>query len=205
MRSLLSFLLVSLFAFSGKAKPNFVVVLVDDHAFEAISAYETYLQDFAKTPAIDRLAAEGMRFDNFTCANSICSPSRASILTGQYSHKNGVTGLNGSINDDSPQYPEELNKAGYQTWLVGKWHLKSQPKGYDKHMVVKGQGKYFDPVFNGSEGTWARTGYSTDVYTDIAMDWLEKREGNKPFLLCLQFKAPHHDYGHAARYDNLLA
>ncbi|MEK9633216.1 MAG: sulfatase-like hydrolase/transferase [Opitutae bacterium] len=157
MRSLLSFLLVSLFAFSGKAKPNFVVVLVDDHAFEAISAYETYLQDFAKTPAIDRLAAEGMRFDNFTCANSICSPSRASILTGQYSHKNGVTGLNGSINDDSPQYPEELNKAGYQTWLVGKWHLKSQPTGYDKHMVVKGQGKYFDPVFNGSEGTWERT------------------------------------------------
>ena len=205
MRTLFSFLLVSLFAFSGKSKPNFVVVLVDDHAFEAISAYGTYLQDFAKTPAIDRLAAEGMRFDNFTCANSICSPSRASILTGQYSHKNGVTGLNGSINDDSPQYPEALNKAGYQTWLVGKWHLKSQPKGYDKHMVVKGQGKYFDPVFNGSEGTWARTGYSTDVYTDIAMDWLEKRDGNKPFLLCLQFKAPHHDYGHAARYDKLLA
>ena len=182
-----------------------IVVLVDDHAFEAISAYDSYLKDFAKTPAIDRLAEEGMRFDNFTCANSICSPSRASILTGQYSHKNGVQGLNGAINDDSPQYPSELQKAGYQTWLVGKWHLKSQPKGYDKHMVVKGQGKYFDPTFTGSEGTWKRKGYSTDVYTDVAMDWLKSRDKKKPFLLSLQFKAPHHEYGHAARYDGLLA
>ena len=191
--------------YGGSAKPNMVVVLVDDHAFEAISAYGTYLKDFAKTPTIDRLAEEGMRFDNFTCANSICSPSRASILTGQYSHKNGVQGLNGSINDDSPQYPSELQKAGYQTWLVGKWHLKSQPKGYDKHMVVKGQGKYFDPTFTGSEGTWKRKGYSTDVYTDVAMDWLKSRDKKKPFLLSLQFKAPHHEYGHAARYDGLLA
>lgn len=194
-----------IFLCGGSAKPNMVVVLVDDHAFEAISAYGTYLKDFAKTPTIDRLAEEGMRFDNFTCANSICSPSRASILTGQYSHKNGVRGLNGAINDDSPQYPSELQKAGYQTWLVGKWHLKSQPKGYDKHMVVKGQGKYFDPTFTGSEGTWKRKGYSTDVYTDVAMDWLKSRDKKKPFLLSLQFKAPHHEYGHAARYDELLA
>jgi len=200
--AVLSLCMISL---SATPKPNFVVVLVDDHAFEAISAYGTYLKDFAKTPAIDRLAREGMRFDSFSCANSICSPSRASILTGQYSHKNGVTGLNGSIEEDSPQYPVELSKAGYQTWLVGKWHLKSQPKGYQKHMVVKGQGKYFDPTFNGSEGTWKKTGYSTDVYTDVAMDWLENRNTKKPFLLCLQFKAPHHDFGHAARYDDLLA
>ncbi|HAW98529.1 MAG TPA: sulfatase [Opitutae bacterium] len=199
---LFSLLLSGLCAF---AKPNFVVVLVDDHAFEAISAYGTYLKDFAKTPAIDRLREEGMRFDEFTCANSICSPSRASILTGQYSHKNGVTGLNGKINEDSPQYPVELRKAGYQTWLVGKWHLNSAPKGYARHMVVKGQGKYFNPTFNGSEGTWKREGYSTDVYTDVAMDWLKKRDPDKPFLLCLQFKAPHHDCGHAARYDELLA
>ena len=123
------------------ARPNMVIVLVDDHAFEAISAYGTYLKDHAKTPAIDRLAKEGMRFDSFTCANSICSPSRATILTGQYSHKNGVRGLNGSINEASPQYPVELQKVGYQTWLVGKWHLRSKPKGYEKHMTVKGQGK----------------------------------------------------------------
>ena len=205
LRFLAAVLLVAQVEAFAEKRPNMVVVLADDHAFEAISAYGTYLKDFARTLAIDRLAGEGMRFDNFTCANSICSPSRASILTGQYSHKNGVLGLNGSINDDSPQYPVELRKAGYQTWLVGKWHLRSQPKGYDKHMVVKGQGKYFDPTFTGSEGTWQRKGYSTDVYTDVAMDWLRKRDKKKPFLLSLQFKAPHHDYGHAARYDELLA
>jgi arylsulfatase A-like enzyme len=144
-------------------------------------------------------------FNNFVCCNSICSPSRACILTGQYSHKNGVTGLGGKINDDSPQYPEYLQKVGYQTWVVGKWHLSSQPKGYDKHMVVKGQGSYFNPKFSGSEGKWEKEGYSTDVYTDIAMDWLKNRDRNKPFCLCLQFKAPHHDYGHAERYNDLLA
>lgn len=189
----------------SNARPNIVVVLVDDHAFEAISAYDTYLKDYARTPTIDRLAEEGMRFDNFVCANSICSPSRASILTGQYSHKNGVRGLNGYINDDSPQYPEQLKEVGYETFLVGKWHLKSLPKGYDKYMVVKGQGRYFDPTFTGTEGTWKRKGYSTDVYTDIAMEWLKDRDKNKPFLLSLQFKAPHHEYGHAERYDDLLA
>ena len=101
--------------FAKAARPNMVIVLVDDHAFEAISAYGTYLRNHARTPAIDRLWKEGMRFDNFTCANSICSPSRATILTGQYSHTNGVRGLNGSINEGSPQYPVELQKAGYQT------------------------------------------------------------------------------------------
>jgi arylsulfatase A-like enzyme len=189
----------------GQQRPNMVVVLVDDHAFEAISAYGSYLKDHARTPTIDRLAQEGMRCDSFVCNNSICSPSRAAILTGQYSHTNGVRGLNGRINDSSPQYPVYLQQADYQTWLVGKWHLKNTPKGYDKYMVVKGQGKYFDPGFSGSEGAWKRKGYATDVYTDIAMDWLRKRDRNRPFLLCLQFKAPHHDYGHAERYNELLA
>jgi len=189
---------------AGRDQPNMLVVLVDDYAFEAISAYGTYLKNHARTPAIDRLAHEGMRFDSFVCSNSICSPSRAAILTGQYSHKNGVLGLNGRINDSSPQYPVFLQKADYQTWLVGKWHLKNQPVGYDKYMVVKGQGKYFNPGFTGSEGAWKREGYSTDVYTDIAMDWLKQRDKKRPFLLCLQFKAPHHDYGHAERYNDLL-
>lgn len=209
MKTLATLLTLGFTAFgchlSAAEKPNMVVVLVDDHAFEAISAYKDFLKDYAKTPAIDRLAEEGMLFDNFTCNNSICSPSRAAILTGQYSHKNGVLGLNGAINEDSPQYPEQLQKIGYQTWLVGKWHLKSAPKGYDKHMTVKGQGRYFNPTFNGSEGEWKREGYSTDVYTDIAIEWLKERDPVKPFLLSLQFKAPHHEYGHAERYDDLLA
>ena len=194
----------SQFLSAQNTKPNIVVVLVDDHAFEAISAYNSYLKDFAKTPTIDRLFNEGMRFDNFACNNSICSPSRASILTGQYSHKNGVVYLGGGIKKSSPQYPDLLSKAGYQTWLVGKWHLDSNPKGYEKHMTVKGQGKYFNPTFKGTEGTWKKEGYSTDVYTDIALDWLKDRDKKKPFLLSLQFKAPHHDYGHAERYDHLL-
>jgi len=193
-------------AFSQKTqKPNIVFVLVDDHAWEAVSVYGSYLKDYATTPTIDSLGEEGMRFDNFVCANSICSPSRASFITGQYSHINGVKNLNGSINETSPWLSEELQKGGYETLLVGKWHLQGEIRGYDKHMTVKGQGKYFDPVFNGTEGTWKRKGYSTDVYTDIALDWLEKRDASKPFFLSLQFKAPHHEYGHAARYDNLLA
>ena len=190
----------------GEAKsPNIVFVLVDDHAWEAVSAYGSYLKEYATTPAIDSLAEEGMRFDNFVCANSICSPSRASFVTGQYSHINGVKNLNGTINDNSPWLSEELQKGGYETLLVGKWHLKGEIKGFDKHMTVKGQGRYFDPTFNGSEGMWKRQGYSTDVYTDIALEWLEERDESKPFYLALQFKAPHHDYGHAARYDSLLS
>jgi arylsulfatase A-like enzyme len=186
-------------------RPNIVFVLVDDHAWEAVSAYGSHLKDFAKTPTIDRLGAEGMRLDNFVCANSICSPSRASFITGQYSHLNGVKNLNGEINQASPWLSEELQKGGYETLLVGKWHLKGQIRGFDKYMTVKGQGRYFDPTFNGSEGTWKRKGYSTDIYTDIALDWLQARDKDKPFFLSLQFKAPHHEYGHAARYDELLA
>lgn len=202
---LLSAVYVSLLSIHSSTLPNIVFVLVDDHAWEAVSAYETYLEDYAKTPHIDRLGKEGMRFDNFVCANSICSPSRASFITGQYSHINGVKNLNGEINASSPWLSEELQKGGYETLLVGKWHLKGEIRGFDKHMTVKGQGRYFNPTFNGSEGTWKREGYSTDVYTDIALDWLEERNREKPFFLSLQFKAPHHEYGHAARYDNLLA
>jgi len=188
----------------ARAKPNMIIVLTDDHAWEAVSAYGGYLKNHAKTPVIDSLGEDGMRFDNFMCNNSICSPSRASFLTGQYSHKNGVKGLGGTINDSSPWYPEELQKAGYQTWLVGKWHLGGKIRGYDRHMTVKGQGKYFDPKFSGTEGVWEKKGYATDRYTDIALDWLENWDKKKPFLLCLQFKAPHHDYGHAERYNDLL-
>ncbi|MEM6504094.1 MAG: sulfatase [Planctomycetota bacterium] len=199
-------IITCLLALSHQAaeKPNIVFVLVDDHALEAVSAYSSHLKDYAKTPSIDRLATEGMRFDQFVCANSLCSPSRASFITGQYSHVNGVKNLNGRIKKTSPWISEELQQGGYATFLVGKWHLKGEIRGFDKHMTVKGQGKYFDPTFYGSEGKWHRKGYSTDVYTDIAIGWLQERDKDRPFFLSLQFKAPHHDFGHAPRYNNLL-
>lgn len=198
-------LAMSMSAIADNQKPNILMVLVDDHAFEAISSYESHLKDHIKTPAIDRVAHEGMRFTNMVVTTSICSPARAATYTGQYPHTNGVIGNNAGINAGSPRYSLELQKAGYQTWLVGKWHLGSTPKGYDKHMMVKGQGKYFNPKFKGSEGEWQREGYSTDVYTDIALEWLVGRNKKRPFLMSLQFKAPHEGFDHHARYDNLNA
>ncbi|MHC4680174.1 MAG: sulfatase family protein [Planctomycetota bacterium] len=187
-------------------KPNIIFIFADDHASEAISAYGSYLKDYAKTPNIDRLAKEGMLFRNCLCNNSICSPSRASILTGQYSHKNGVRGLNGTINENSPWFSKELQKAGYQTAVVGKWHLRSWPQGFDRFWVTKGQGRYFNPTFytEPDGGKVSETGYSTDVYTNYALRWLQQRDPEKPFLLCLQFKAPHHPYDYAERHDKLL-
>jgi arylsulfatase A-like enzyme len=185
--------------------PNIVYIMADDHAAEAISAYDSHLKDFAKTPNIDRIAAEGVRFDNFFCNNSICSPSRASILTGQYSHKNGVTNLNGTINDDSPWVSEELQRAGYQTAVFGKWHLKSMPKGFDNYKVTRGQGAWFDPHFYTPAGEERMKGYSSDVYTDVALDWLGRRNPDRPFSLMLHFKAPHHPYDYPERVGGLLA
>ncbi|MHC4146243.1 MAG: sulfatase family protein [Planctomycetota bacterium] len=191
---------------SPGARPNIIFIFADDHASEAISAYGSYLKDYARTPNIDRLAREGMLFRNCLCNNSICSPSRASVLTGQYSHKNGVRGLNGTINENSPWFSAELQKAGYQTAVVGKWHLKSWPKGFDRFWVTKGQGRYFNPTFytKPDGGKVSETGYSTDVYADYALRWLRQRDTEKPFLLCLHFKAPHHPYDYAQRHGKLL-
>jgi arylsulfatase A-like enzyme len=184
-------------------RPNVLFIMADDHALEAISCYGSHLKDFARTPNIDRIANEGMRFENCCCGNSICSPSRASILTGQHSHKNGVLGLNGTINEGSPWFSAELQKAGYETCAVGKWHLKTMPKGFDDYWVTKGQGKYFDPTFYTPGGVVKKQGYSTDVYTDTALEWLRGRDGSKPFCLCLHFKAPHHPYDYPERHGEL--
>ena len=189
---------------TSAAPPNIVFIMSDDHAYEAVSCYGSWLKDHVVTPNIDRLAKEGMRFNNFACNNSICSPSRASFLSGQYSHKNGCTGLNGAIRKNAPIFATELGKAGYQTALFGKWHLKNVPDYFQTYKVVKGQGKYFDPTFLTRKGTEKKTGYSSDVYTDEALSWLKARDEKKPFLLCLQFKAPHHDYSYAKRHDNFL-
>jgi len=214
MRLLIMFLAI---AYSALAQPNILFIMSDDHASEAIGAYGSWLKKYCTTPTIDRLAAEGMRFTNVCCNNSICSPSRATILTGQYSHKNGVSSLNGAISENSPQVAAELQKAGYQTAVFGKWHLTSQPKGFDAYKVTRGQGSWFDSVFYTQTGQWygkkkkrdrvpgeKHEGYCSDVYTDQALQWLKARDAKKPFCMMLHFKAPHHSYEYPERWKDYL-
>ncbi|EDM26171.1 mucin-desulfating sulfatase (N-acetylglucosamine-6-sulfatase) [Lentisphaera araneosa HTCC2155] len=186
-------------------KPNIVFILSDDHALEAISAYGSWLKDHAKTPNIDRISKSGMTFHNMCVNNSICSPSRASILTGQYNHTNGVMKLHGKIKAGSPWLPKELQAFGYQNYLVGKWHLDSLPEGFEKFKIVDDQGEYFNPSFLDEQNQTVKTaGYSTDVYTDQALEWLSKHKSADPFMLMLNFKAPHYPYDYPERYESLL-
>ena len=170
-------------------QPNIIFIMTDDHAYQAISAYGS---DRIQTPNIDRLAENGMRFDRAFVTNSICAPSRAVILTGKHSHLNGV--LDNRLRFDSSQviYPQLLQKAGYQTAVIGKWHLKSEPQGFDYWKILPGQGNYYNPDWRTSEGRVRDTGYVTDIITDEAIKWLEAgRDPSKPFLLIYQHKAPH--------------
>jgi arylsulfatase A-like enzyme len=186
------------------SKPNILFILSDDHAQEAIGAYDSWLKDFVKTPTIDRLAAEGMRFTKVCVNNSICSPSRASILTGQYNHKNGVRNLGGAINPTSPMFSEELQKFGCQTAVFGKWHLSSDPRGFDTWAITRGQGSYFDPKLETPTGERRFPGYYADRYTDLALDWLKRRDKSRPFALCVHFKGPHYPYDYPERYAKIL-
>ncbi|MEZ5196006.1 MAG: sulfatase-like hydrolase/transferase [Bacteroidales bacterium] len=166
--------------------------MADDHAYQAISAYDSTL---IHTPNIDRLANEGMRFDQAFVTNSICSPSRAVILTGKHSHLNGVRN-NMDIFDSTQQtFPKLLQQSGYETAIVGKWHLKSQPTGFDFWNVLPGQGYYYKPQFKTSEGVVEKEGYVTNIVTDISIDWLEERkQTDKPFMLMIHHKAPHREW-----------
>jgi arylsulfatase A-like enzyme len=187
-------------------RPNFVFVMADDHAAHAISAYGSRINE---TPGIDRLAAEGMRFDACFCTNSICSPSRATILTGTYNHVNGVTTLDAPFDARLPTFPAMLREAGYQTALVGKWHLGHggihDPTGFDYWTVLPDQGEYHDPTFLEAGGdTVVRAGYATDVITDLALDWIARRDPNQPFLAMVHHKAPHRAWEPAERHATLF-
>ncbi|MDN5211051.1 sulfatase [Fulvivirgaceae bacterium BMA12] len=173
-------------------RPNIVFIMTDDHAYQAISAYGSNL---INTPNIDRLAQEGMRFDKAFVTNSICSPSRAVILTGKHSHINGLRD-NIQVFDSSQQtLPKLMQAAGYETAMIGKWHLKSTPTGFDFWKVLPGQGHYYHPEFRTPGGVVKETGYVTDVITDIALEWLgTKRDQEKPFMLMYQHKAPHREW-----------
>lgn len=151
---------------------NIVFILSDDHAMEAIGCYDSWLKDYVHTPFIDSIAAEGMRLTNVCCNMSLCSPSRASIITGQYAHKNGVKVLKGSLSPHAPSYVIELHNTGYQTAIYGKWHMSQMPRGCDDYAITTGQGNYFNPSLQTPDGTKNYTGYYADVYADLALDFL---------------------------------
>lgn len=183
-------------------RPNIVFIFSDDHAVNAISAYGGPLAQAAPTPNIDRLAREGALFQNSFCANSICGPSRACILTGTHSHINGfMRNTNKKFDQSQWTFPKSLQSAGYQTAVIGKWHLNSDPVGFDHWEVLPGQGSYYNPDFIQMDGSRRRfEGYVTDLTTDKAIAWLESRESDKPFLLMCQHKAPHRTFSPALRH-----
>ncbi len=170
------------------ARPNIVFIMTDDHAAHAISAYGSKVNT---TPNLDRLAKEGALFTNVFATNSICTPSRATILTGQYSHLNGVTMFN-RFDSSRMTVAPLMQQAGYYTGMVGKWHLGSDPVGFDRWEIFPGQGDYVDPVLYTATSERKYTGqYATDVVTDIALDFIARRPADKPFFLMLHHKAPH--------------
>ena len=164
----------------------------DDHAYQAISAYGYPIGKVAPTPHIDRIAEEGIRFNDAFVTNSLCGPSRAVILTGKYSHINGFRSNGDKFDGNQMTFPKLLQKAGYQTAIVGKWHLKSVPQGFDYWNILIGQGAYYNPDFIEMGDTSRSTGYATDLFTDYALNWLKKkRDKNKPFFIMVHHKAPH--------------
>jgi N-acetylglucosamine-6-sulfatase len=177
--------------------PNILFIFSDDHALQAITAYKgsRYAGHF-QTPNIDRIAREGAVFERSYCANSICGPSRACVLTGKHSHKNGFIDNNSRFDGSQPTFPKYLRAAGYETAVIGKWHLVTHPTGFDHWEVLPGQGSYWNPDFIQMDGSTKRfDGYATDVITDKSLDWLKNRkEKDKPFVLMSQHKAPHRNW-----------
>ncbi len=197
-----SFLCCCLSAIGADKQPNILFLFSDDHALNAISSYGGPLKDVAPTPNIDRIANEGALFQNSFCANSICGPSRASILTGKHSHKNGFL-RNSREPFDQSQWTvaKALQGSGYSTAVIGKWHLKSNPVGFDYWEILPGQGSYYNPAFIQMNGKTEKfEGYATDLATDKAINWLDKRDSDKPFFLMCQHKAPHRTFSPALRH-----
>ena len=175
---------------SGKKPLNIVYIMCDDHSYQTVSAYDNRFLD---TPNIDRIASEGVRFTNSFVANSLSGPSRACLLTGKHSHKNGFTNNEHGVFDGSQQTVQQLLRdAGYTTAMIGKWHLVSEPTGFDYWNILTGQGDYYNPVFIDNGQNCVKLGYATNITTDIALEWLENgRDKSKPFCLFLHHKAPH--------------
>jgi arylsulfatase A-like enzyme len=188
-------------------RPNILYIMTDDHAAGEMSCAGNPI---IHTPNLDRLAAEGVRFTNCFCTNSLCAPSRATCLTGAYSHVNGVMG-NSEAKDAPPEYlrreiptyPETLKKAGYKTAMIGKWHLADEPRGFDFYNILPGQGVYMDPEFIENGRRTQRKGYVSDLITDDALKFLESA-GEDPWLLVYQHKGPHRPFTPAPRHAHLF-
>jgi len=184
-----------------KKQPNILFIMADDHASKAISCYGHGIN---KTPNIDRIANEGMRFNHCYVTNSICTPSRASILCGTYNHVNGVMTLESKINKHIPNVAKHLQTGGYQTAMIGKWHLgegtEHEPSGFDFWSVLPGQGDYFDPEFIEMGEHIQVPGYATDIITDKSIDWLKQTASDKPFFLMCHHKAPHRSWEPHPKY-----
>ena len=179
--------------------PNIVFILSDDHGWQSVSAYGDS-RHLIQTPNIDRIASEGMRFDRCLVTNSICGPSRATILTGKYSHLNGFyNNSNSKFDGSQATFPKTLQSTGYQTFLVGKWHLISNPTGFDEWDILQGQGTYYNPLMIRNGKVTQQKGYTTDLITDHAIDILEHRNPTKPFLLMCHHKATHRAWEPALR------
>ena len=199
LAALLSALPGNVFAADKPKQPNILLIFSDDHTRQAVSAYGDS-RKLLQTPHMDRIGREGMRFDRCLVPNSICGPSRACVLTGKYNHLNGFF-RNGNRFDGSQQtFPKLLQKAGYQTAVVGKWHLESDPTGFDYWHILPGQGVYYNPPMIDNGQRVKHTGYTTDVITDVSLDWLKNRDKSKPFLLMAQHKAPHREWAPALRH-----
>ncbi|MCP5117529.1 MAG: sulfatase-like hydrolase/transferase, partial [bacterium] len=180
---------------AARERPNIIFMFSDDHTWQAVGAYNGFVSSVNPTPNIDRLASEGMLFRNAFVTNSICAPSRAVVLTGKYSHRNGVPDNIVEFDGAQQTFPKLLRNAGYQTAMIGKWHLKSEPTGFDHWEVLIGQGPYYDPPMRTPEGVVSHSGYTTEVIADLVHDWLEnKRDPDRPFLLMYQHKASHSSF-----------
>ncbi len=185
-------------------RPNIVFIFSDDHAPHAIGAYNGWLKSVNPTPNIDRLAEQGMLFEQSFCTNSICGPSRAVIMSGKHSHKNGFMNNGNSFDWDQQIFPKLLQQAGYTTALYGKSHLKGQPQGFDDWKVLPGQGLYYNPDLITPQGRTRINGHCTDIVTDLAVEWLKQgRNADQPFMLMVQHKAPHRNWMPAERHLTL--
>jgi arylsulfatase A-like enzyme len=187
-------------AADAPTRPNIVFIFSDDHAYQAVSAYGDP-RKLLDTPNLDRIAKGGMRFDRCLVPNSICGPSRATVLTGKYSHANGFyNNTNSRFDGSQVTFPKLLQKAGYQTAMIGKWHLVSDPTGFDYWHILPGQGRYYNPPMIDDGKSVQHDGYVTDIITDLSLDWLKKRDKSKPFVLMCQHKAPHREWSPALRH-----